>query len=127
MNDEAVEELRILTTCRCDPAWTERRLHGPGCLEEYRVEVDALAADQDHWKARAETAEGERDAMQRNWFDAQDAWEQLLPLVQAARAWRESVTETARGTVTPEQIAVALTERKLIAAVDALPGDETSP
>jgi hypothetical protein len=43
--DDSAEALRQLTACRCEPAWTERRLHAPTCLEEYRDDVDeALAA-----------------------------------------------------------------------------------
>ena len=41
---EALRELRLLTTCRCEPAWTGRGLHAPDCLEEWRADVDTLAA-----------------------------------------------------------------------------------
>jgi hypothetical protein len=41
---EAFDDLFQLTECRCDPAWTERDLHAPGCLEEYREDVRVLAA-----------------------------------------------------------------------------------
>lgn len=40
----AEEALRALTTCRCDPAWTDRRLHAPDCLAEYREDVDDAIA-----------------------------------------------------------------------------------
>jgi hypothetical protein len=28
-----------LFACRCDPAWTERRLHAPDCIEELHEDV----------------------------------------------------------------------------------------
>ena len=39
----ALEELRELTTCRCDPAWTDRKLHDPRCLIDWREDVETLA------------------------------------------------------------------------------------
>jgi len=41
---QAIEELRSLTTCRCHAAWTDRGLHEATCMAEYRAEVDVLAA-----------------------------------------------------------------------------------
>ena len=40
---DSLNELRLLTTCRCDPAYTERGMHQRGCVSEYREEVDILA------------------------------------------------------------------------------------
>jgi hypothetical protein len=41
---EALRELRVLTTCRCEQAWTGRGLHAPDCLEDWRADVETLAA-----------------------------------------------------------------------------------
>lgn len=40
----AIEELRFLTTCRCDAAWTERGLHERECVSDYREDLDVLLA-----------------------------------------------------------------------------------
>lgn len=42
----ATVELRGLTACRCEAAWSDRGLHEPmkGCASEYREDVDLLAA-----------------------------------------------------------------------------------
>jgi hypothetical protein len=37
-----LDELRQLTECRCDPAWTNRGRHEPHCVWDYREDVDAL-------------------------------------------------------------------------------------
>ena len=37
-----VNELLALTTCHCDPCWTERGRHAPECSSDYREDVDAL-------------------------------------------------------------------------------------
>jgi hypothetical protein len=45
---EALHELMLLTTCYCEPAWSERGLHEPKCSADWREDVltlrDALAA-----------------------------------------------------------------------------------
>jgi hypothetical protein len=41
--EQALAELRDLTECRCDPAWTERQLHHPECHSGYREDVEVLA------------------------------------------------------------------------------------
>lgn len=40
---EAIGELRYLTECRCDKAWTERGLHETHCASEYRGDVETVA------------------------------------------------------------------------------------
>lgn len=41
---QAIEELRNLTTCRCDESWTGRGLHSPDCNQEFGGEVETVAA-----------------------------------------------------------------------------------
>jgi hypothetical protein len=46
MTDEqaiALNELRHLTTCHCQPPWTDRGLHETHCAAEYREDVETLA------------------------------------------------------------------------------------
>ncbi len=81
------------------------------------------ADDYDHWKARAETAEADRDR-ERGLREFADNWAAihakqaavLRDLEQAARAWRASWGPD----VWPRP-----DEAALIAAVDALPAEET--
>jgi hypothetical protein len=40
---DALNELRHLTTCRCEAAWTDRGRHETHCAYEYRTDVDLLA------------------------------------------------------------------------------------
>jgi hypothetical protein len=40
---EAIGELRYLTECRCDPAWTERGRHETHCASDYRGDVETVA------------------------------------------------------------------------------------
>jgi hypothetical protein len=40
----AIVELRLLTQCRCKAVWTDRGLHEPTCLWEWREDVAILAA-----------------------------------------------------------------------------------
>lgn len=41
--EEALANLRALTTCRCDEAWTARGKHDPNAACDYAVEVEVLA------------------------------------------------------------------------------------
>jgi hypothetical protein len=41
--EAAISELRLLTECLCTSRWTGGHLHAPGCLWEYRTDVDVLA------------------------------------------------------------------------------------
>ena len=40
---EALEELKIMTNCRCDEAFKDRGLHDPDCQCDYADEVQVLA------------------------------------------------------------------------------------
>jgi hypothetical protein len=40
---EALEELKLMTACRCDEAYTGRGRHDPQCQCDYADEVQALA------------------------------------------------------------------------------------
>lgn len=53
--DRAVRDLREMTACRCRPDWTERRLHEVHCQEEYREDVDLLAAEVESLRAQVGT------------------------------------------------------------------------
>ena len=46
MTDPAAA-LEICLTCRCDPAWTERRLHAPDCRSEYLDDLHRLIGERD--------------------------------------------------------------------------------
>lgn len=37
------ERLATLFACRCDPVWTDRRLHAPECVEELQDDVAEIA------------------------------------------------------------------------------------
>jgi hypothetical protein len=39
---EAVEQVQLWFRCRCDPAWTDRRMHAPDCLLELGDDVLTL-------------------------------------------------------------------------------------
>ena len=41
---ESISELRALTACTCDPAWTDRGRHETRCCSDWRKDVDVLAA-----------------------------------------------------------------------------------
>lgn len=51
--EDAIHELRLLTTCRCAPDWTERDLHDPHCVAYYREEVDIVADELERLRAVA--------------------------------------------------------------------------
>lgn len=99
MSTDSAEVLRQLTTCRCDPAWTGRRLHDPRCLEEYREDVDealataeargyqravdelravASAREPGHGPAAVDAATAERRRLSRGrlsaYLEPRDAW-----------------------------------------------------
>jgi hypothetical protein len=40
----ALGELCDITECRCDRAWTDRDLHHPRCVSDYRADVQTLQA-----------------------------------------------------------------------------------
>lgn len=42
--EAAIRELRIITECVCDEAWTSRRKHETDCVSEWRGEVETLVA-----------------------------------------------------------------------------------
>src|SRR6185369_3317809 len=62
------------------PSTPGRRAVNVRDTQIYLAEREALVRERD--EARAE-----RDAMQRNWVDAQDAFEELIPVVEAAKAF----------------------------------------
>lgn len=66
---DAFESLHWLTTCRCDPAYTDRKLHAPDCPLEYRDDVDeALAAAQRRgWDQAIAALRAEADRLDANW------------------------------------------------------------
>lgn len=44
MPEAAVEAVWSLFACRCLPAWTERKLHAPDCIQELGYDVMAIVA-----------------------------------------------------------------------------------
>jgi hypothetical protein len=42
---DSIAELRAITECHCDPAWTERQMHAPDCVAYCRADVETLAAE----------------------------------------------------------------------------------
>lgn len=60
-SEEAIRELRLLTTCRCAPDWTDRRLHEPHCVAYYREEVDTVADEITRLRAVADAARASLD------------------------------------------------------------------
>jgi len=113
MANGPAEELLTLTTCRCDPAWTKRQLHAPGCREEYRADVEALIAQRDALKEQLDlehenmrltsvschravaTIEAERDALADQLAQAERAVidAELLGIGRVLNALDSDVTE----------------------------------
>ena len=58
MADDLRAKIAEMFACRCDPAWTERQLHAPDCVEELGDEVLEAVAE---W-LRAEAMELRRIA-----------------------------------------------------------------
>lgn len=69
MSDERRDYIAKLVVCRCDPAWTERRLHAPDCVEELGEEaleaIDAITAERDRLAEQVRQHEDERDKAKR--------------------------------------------------------------
>jgi hypothetical protein len=87
----------------------------PAAAEQLRTERDEAVAEAE--LSRTEARESSARCVRVVRENAA-----LINLREAAKAWREYVVEPESGGVTAERIAAeALTERKLIAAVDALP------
>lgn len=42
---DAIQELRSITRCLCEPAWTDRGKHAVECVAYCREDVDLLAAE----------------------------------------------------------------------------------
>jgi hypothetical protein len=93
--EETHPSLAQMFACRCDPAWTERNLHAPECIEELGTEVQEIldaataALRTQLAEARAQLAGVVEEAKR-----AQDLCEQALnqrdaarPVVEAAEAW----------------------------------------
>lgn len=40
---DAIQELRSITRCQCDAAWTDRGMHAVECVAYCREDVDLLA------------------------------------------------------------------------------------
>lgn len=69
---DAVETVRSLFRCRCEPAWTERGLHAPDCVEELGdCVIDILAEARAQFLAEVDAALRDEDAFGR-WERAQD-------------------------------------------------------
>jgi hypothetical protein len=43
--DQALENLKGLTTCRCDPCWTDRKMHEPNSACDYAEDVEIVATE----------------------------------------------------------------------------------
>lgn len=61
--DEALRNLRGLTTCRCDECWTARRRHEPNSACDYAEEVRVLTDAVERWQAMEQRARDVRDEL----------------------------------------------------------------
>lgn len=82
-----------------------------------RLERDEAREDIRALHAVESDLRGERDAAIRNWTDVQDRWEALLPVVKAAKTWREKHFDHDPGDPDGPELYLA-------AAVDALPKED---
>jgi hypothetical protein len=113
------EGARTFTTTGAGAPWVvdpdgplARSLRTDGWLDP--TAAQALRAERD-------AALGDCEALRDNWVDAQDEWERLLPVAEAARVVVNSLTKTTWHQTWPRQVGkTALTEvlQPLIAAVD---------
>lgn len=74
---EHVNALLELTECRCDPCWTDRKLHAPDCNVDYVEHVDALVDEIN--RLNGFTPEDERRCRERKAAERKEAEQPKFP------------------------------------------------
>lgn len=67
MSTDLRQKLAVLFACRCDPAWIERKLHAPSCIEELQDDVVDIVADWLRDRAMIEERDGQGDISLNRW------------------------------------------------------------
>lgn len=116
--DQLEQALQQLSAMTSDRDWLRTEFEKATAeAARLRLERDEAREDIRALHAVESDLRGERDAAIRNWTDVQDRWEALLPVVKAAKTWREKHFDHDPGDPDGPELYLA-------AAVDALPKED---